>query len=73
MIICTIREINGWSWYFYIMKNLKRNKGIIKIESSSVNDTIQVEIGYVEYLIYKSIQTHPEKTSPYKYKLIEIK
>ena len=34
--------------------NFKRNKGIINIESSSVNDTMKVEIGYDKYLIPKS-------------------
>ena len=31
-------------------KNIKKNKGIIKIDSSSVNDTMQVEILYGKYL-----------------------
>ena len=35
------------------MKNINRNKGIIKIDSSSVNETMQVGIGHDKYLISK--------------------
>ena len=47
MTIYTIRAIKasrGGVGSFYIMENINRNNGIIKIDSLSVNDTMQVEI-----------------------------